>query len=66
MPKKRMPVAERRREPVALHHRSKVDAAGNRPDAGLTAGPERALTWAGEPLNAKACGLPNRGASWTP
>jgi RNA-directed DNA polymerase len=30
--------------------------AGNRPDAGLTAGPERALTWAGEPLNADACG----------
>jgi len=28
--------------------------AGNRPDAGLPSGPERALTWAGEPLNAKA------------
>jgi RNA-directed DNA polymerase len=28
--------------------------------------PERVLTWAGEPLNSKADGLSNRGASWTP
>jgi RNA-directed DNA polymerase len=34
--------------------------AGNRPDAGLSSGPERALTWAGEPVNAEAVGLANR------
>lgn len=39
---------------------------GNRPDAGLAAGPERALTWAGEPLNAEVGILMNQGASWTP
>jgi hypothetical protein len=44
--------------PLAVPH--------NRPDTGLLPGPERELTWAGEPL--KRCGQTrrNRRASWTP
>ncbi len=55
MPKKRTPVAERQQEtqggapgPSAGRH------GDNWPDTSLAAGPARALTWAGEPLNADA------------
>jgi len=66
MPSKPMPVRRKatgnRDEcpalPLAVPH--------NRPDTGLLPGPERVLTWAGEPL--KRCGQTrrNRRASWTP
>jgi hypothetical protein len=56
MPKKRMPVAERRRDLSRYGCSFRWPLAGNRPDASLAAGLERALTWAGEPLNAEAGG----------
>jgi hypothetical protein len=66
MPRKPMPVRRKatgNRDdcpvlPLAVPH--------NRPDTGLLPGPERVLTWAGEPL--KRCGQTrrNRRASWTP
>jgi hypothetical protein len=59
MPNKRMPAAERQREPAAGMPLLQAVARGNRPDADLTVGPEKALTWAGEPVNTKAASLTN-------
>ena len=50
MPNKRMPAAERQRDSRRTGCHSKAVVAGNRPDAGRAAGPERELTWAGEPV----------------
>jgi hypothetical protein len=60
MPNKRMPAAERRREPGARMPLLQADnrgVTGRMPTS--TVGPERALTWAGEPLNTKAASLTN-------
>lgn len=58
MPKKRTPAAERQRDSCD-QSLLQVTVTGNRPDAGRAAGPERALTWAGEPMTTEAEGLVN-------
>ncbi|MGA9311737.1 MAG: hypothetical protein WBV74_15385 [Pseudonocardiaceae bacterium] len=60
MPNKRMPAAERQREPAAGMPLLQADSrgvTGRMPT--LAVGPERALTWAGEPVNTKAASLTN-------
>ena len=59
MPKKRMPAAERRQETGAAGPGLLPDGAlYNWPDTGLMPGPERALTWAGEPLRRSETQMP--------
>jgi hypothetical protein len=55
MPKKQKPVAERQQETRAVCPAPPPGVLDNWPDTGPgVAGPERALTWAGEPLRAEA------------
>src|SRR6185295_1927018 len=60
MPKNQMPVAERRRDSrrIAVTPRRSSWGTGRMPVRAT--GPERVLTWAGEPLNTEADDLMNR------
>ena len=60
MPKKRMPVAERRRDSRQRGCCSRRSSWGTGRMSARAAGLERVLTWAGEPLNTEAGGLMNR------
>src|SRR5271165_7074371 len=60
MPRKRMPVAERRRDSRQRGCCSRRSSWGTGRMPVRAAGPERVLTWAGEPLKAEADGLMNR------
>jgi hypothetical protein len=65
MTKKRAPVAERQQETEASWLAPPPVVSHNWPDTGLVPGPERVLTWSGEPQD-DVGERQNPRASWTP
>jgi len=59
MPKKRMPVAERRQESEAMWLAPSLAVSYNWPDTRRVRARESVLTWAGEPLETKCGNRPN-------